>query len=268
MVFQSYALFPHLKVADNILFGLQVRKTAKSKQIKRLNEVAAMMGLTELLERKPAQLSGGQQQRVALARAVISGRKICLMDEPLSNLDAKLRAEMRREIRDLQQNLGLTMVYVTHDQVEAITMADQVVLLNAGRIEQVATPDQLYSHPETVFSARFIGTPAMNLINAEVLNANSGLTLPQGTIFGLRPEDTMLSANGAVPAKIISVEYLGADRLVSCRIGTEHLVARVPARDDLPADGNTALSWAQNAGHLFDAASGKRLPATPNLSQP
>ena len=140
MVFQSYALFPHLDVAENILFGLSVRRVAKAERAERLARVAAMMGLSTLLARKPAELSGGQQQRVALARAVISERPVCLMDEPLSNLDAKLRAEMRSEIRALQQRLGLTMVYVTHDQVEAMTMADRIVVMNAGRVEQVATP--------------------------------------------------------------------------------------------------------------------------------
>lgn len=259
MVFQSYALFPHLSVADNILFGLQVRKVAKAEQIERLKKVAAMMGLSQLLDRRPAQLSGGQQQRVALARAVIGERKVCLMDEPLSNLDAKLRAEMRQEIRNLQQNLGLTMVYVTHDQVEAITMADQVVLLNDGRIDQIAPPTEMYEKPDTLFAARFIGTPAMNLINAETLNDNSGLALPKGTVFGVRPEDVLLDTKGPVPAKVVAVEYLGADRLIACQIGNEQLLARAPARDELPGDGNITLTWKPNATHLFDAASGKRL---------
>ena len=259
MVFQSYALFPHLSVADNILFGLQVRKVLKPEQDVRLNKVASMMGLSELLERKPSQLSGGQQQRVALARAVISERKICLMDEPLSNLDAKLRAEMRQEIRNLQQNLGLTMVYVTHDQVEAITMADQVVLLNNGCIDQCASPAEMYEFPATLFAARFIGTPAMNLINSEIINQNSDLELPKNTVFGLRPEDVQLDENGHIFAKITAVEYLGADRLVSCQIGSDSLIARVPAREELPGDGNITLTWKAHAAHLFDAASGMRL---------
>lgn len=140
MVFQSYALFPHLNVAENILFGLSVRRVARTEQCERLDRVAEMLGLSDLLARRPAQLSGGQQQRVALARAVISDRPVCLMDEPLSNLDAKLRAEMRIEIRELQQRLGLTMVYVTHDQVEAMTMADQIVVMDKGRVQQVAPP--------------------------------------------------------------------------------------------------------------------------------
>ncbi len=166
MVFQSYALFPHLSVRENILFGVKVRREPAADHGKRLARVAELLGLAALLERKPSQLSGGQQQRVALGRAIIAETKVCLMDEPLSNLDAQLRQEMRREIRTLQQKLGITMVYVTHDQTEAMSMADQVVLLNAGRIEQDAPPAELYARPASVFAARFIGTPPMNIVAA------------------------------------------------------------------------------------------------------
>lgn len=205
MVFQSYALFPHLSVGENILFGLSVRRTPKPKQMERLQTVASMMGLDTLLARKPAQLSGGQQQRVALARAVISERPVCLMDEPLSNLDAKLRAEMRSEIRALQQRLGLTMVYVTHDQVEAMTMADQIVVMNTGRIEQVASPRELYSQPASTFVAGFIGTPPMNLLPR---NALPDISAPEGTAtIGIRPEDMALSGSGhRVRARVLDVE--------------------------------------------------------------
>ncbi|MBL1435429.1 MAG: ABC transporter ATP-binding protein [Rhodobacteraceae bacterium] len=257
MVFQSYALFPHLNVAENILFGLQVRKVPKAEQAARLQKTAGMMGLEKLLSRRPSQLSGGQQQRVALARAVIAERPICLMDEPLSNLDAKLRAEMRREIRDLQKNLGLTMVYVTHDQVEAITMADQVVLLNNGAVEQVATPGQMYDQPATTFAARFIGTPAMNLIKADTLNAHSQTIWPEGVIIGVRPEDVSVGITG-VSARVTAVEYLGADRLLTCQIGPEALIARISARDQLPGDGQILLKWPATSQHLFDANSGQR----------
>ena len=164
MVFQSYALFPHLSVAENILFGLKVRKVAAGEQRLRLAKTAETLGLSQLLERKPSQLSGGQQQRVALGRAIIAETQVCLMDEPLSNLDAQLRHDMRREIRALQQTLGVTMVYVTHDQTEAMSMADQVILLRAGRVEQDAAPADLYARPATVFAARFIGTPPMNIL--------------------------------------------------------------------------------------------------------
>ena len=167
MVFQSYALFPHLTVAENILFGLHVRRVPAADCRTRLARVAELLGLSPLLARKPSQLSGGQQQRVALGRAIINEAPVCLMDEPLSNLDAQLRAEMRLEIRALQRKLGITMVYVTHDQVEAMSMADRVILLNGGRIEQNGTPVELYEQPANTFVARFIGTPPMNLLTLE-----------------------------------------------------------------------------------------------------
>src|SRR3954462_8293480 len=176
MVFQSYALFPHLSVAENIVFGLRVRRVSRAERDERLRRVADIVGLSQLLERKPSQLSGGQRQRVALGRAIIAEARVCLMDEPLSNLDAKLRHEMRTEIRSLQQRLGITMVYVTHDQTEAMTMADRVVLMQDGRVEQNGTPDERYSRPATVFTARFMGTPPMNLLTRE------------RRLIGIRPE--------------------------------------------------------------------------------
>src|SRR5690606_3220945 len=187
MVFQSYALFPHLSVRENILFGLKVRKEPTAQYKRRLDKVAALLGLEHLLDRKPSQLSGGQQQRVALGRAVISEAPVCLMDEPLSNLDAQLRHDMRREIRALQQNLGITMVYVTHDQTEAMSMADQVVLMNGGRIEQNDSPDQLYGTPASEFSARFIGTPPMNVLRLD--DSTRSLLARTGSPAGQAPQD-------------------------------------------------------------------------------
>src|SRR5882757_9300544 len=175
MVFQSYALFPHLSVAENILFGLKVRNVPRPERDARLRRTCAILGLETLLDRKPSQLSGGQQQRVALGRAIVAQTQVCLMDEPLSNLDAQLRVEMRREIRSLQQRLGMTMLYVTHDQVEAMTMADQVVLMRNGRIEQDAAPAALYERPATIFAARFVGTPPMNVIPAALIPDNLGV---------------------------------------------------------------------------------------------
>ena len=189
MVFQNYALFPHLSVAENIGFGLSVRKTPAAESARRLREVAALLGLDALLDRKPSQLSGGQQQRVALGRALVAQAKVCLMDEPLSNLDAQLRQDMRRELRDLQRQLGLTVVYVTHDQTEAMSMADQVVLLNRGRIEQAGMPRELYARPATTFAARFIGTPAMNMVALED-GRIAGSDVPAGVraaTLGVRP---------------------------------------------------------------------------------
>src|SRR5690606_32473475 len=222
MVFQSYALFPHLSVRDNILFGLKVRKEPVAQHKPRLNKVAALLGLEKLLDRKPSQLSGGQQQRVALGRAVISEAPVCLMDEPLSNLDAQLRHEMRREIRALQQNLGITMVYVTHDQTEAMSMADQVVLMNGGCIEQNDSPDQLYGTPSSEFSARFIGTPPMNVLRLDdstrSLLARTGSPAGQApdaaVTLGIRPEHIRLDPAGLIPATVENVEYFGADSIV------------------------------------------------------
>jgi sn-glycerol 3-phosphate transport system ATP-binding protein len=198
MVFQSYALFPHLTVAENILFGLRVRKVVALERRRRLAKTAELLGLEALLQRKPSQLSGGQQQRVALARAIIAEAPLCLMDEPLSNLDAQLRHEMRREIRTLQQKLGMTMIYVTHDQNEAMSMADQVILLRDGRIEQDAPPAELYARPQTVFAARFIGTPPMNLVrladdpHGAVIAGSAGPVLlaasGNGLVWGLRSQ--------------------------------------------------------------------------------
>src|SRR5207247_6612482 len=198
MVFQSYALFPHLSVAENIVFGLRVRKIPAADLARRLARTADLLGLAGLLDRKPSQLSGGQQQRVALGRAFIAEAPVCLMDEPLSNLDAQLRQEMRQEIRGLQRELAITMVYVTHDQVEAMTMADRVILLSAGRIEQNGAPADLYETPANVFVARFIGTPPMNLLTLEsghdgaVIAGTAGpVVAPQeraGSTLGVRPE--------------------------------------------------------------------------------
>ena len=249
MVFQSYALFPHLSVAENIVFGLKVRGLPAAERRERLARVAELVGLTERLEHKPQQLSGGQRQRVALARAIVSENPICLMDEPLSNLDAQLRQEMRVEIRALQRRLGMTVLYVTHDQVEAMSMADHVILLRAGRIEQQGTPAELYARPATTFAARFIGTPAMNLVRLATIepDARAGLTL------GIRPEDIRLLANGGgVKARVSSAEYHGADTIVTARVGEESLVVRAPGEVKLAPGAEVRLDWERSATHRFD----------------
>ncbi len=264
MVFQSYALFPHLTVAENILFGLKVRNASAADQKKGLARVADLLGLQKLLERKPNQLSGGQQQRVALGRAIIAEQPVCLMDEPLSNLDAQLRNEMRREIRNLQQQLRMTMVYVTHDQAEAMSMADQVILLRDGRIEQDATPDELYARPASVFAARFIGTPPMNVITGTALAAASTawagrLGARAATLsIGIRPEDIRLDADGT-PAEVSGVEYLGADSVVTCTVGGEMLAVRAKGKLRGGAGDRLLLAWDDSAMHCFDRASGMRL---------
>jgi len=255
MVFQSYALFPHLNVAENIVFGLKVRKVPRAERAERLERVADLLGLSPYLDRKPAQLSGGQQQRVALGRAIIGEKPVCLMDEPLSNLDAKLRHEMRVEIRALQQQLGFTMVYVTHDQVEAITMADQVVLLNKGRLEQAATPRDLYAKPATPFAARFIGTPPMNLLPADAFETLSAA----GTLqLGIRPEAMRVRESGPIRARVRSVEYLGADTLADCLLGTTPFQVRLSGDSRVAPGEALSLGFDTADLHVFDAETGGR----------
>ena len=267
MVFQSYALFPHLSVAENIVFGLKVRGVAPADRAKRLQRVAGLLGLSKLLDRKPNQLSGGQQQRVALGRAIIAEAPVCLMDEPLSNLDAQLRAEMRQEIRHLQRALKITMVYVTHDQVEAMSMADRVILLSGGKIVQNGAPVDLYEAPADIFVARFIGTPPMNLLALEagargaVIAGTSGPVVGSmelaGAKLGVRPEHIKLGGDG-IEARLESVEYLGADSLLQCRVGAQALAVRIGGRVGLSAGDNARLSWAEGAQHFFDGATGAR----------
>jgi sn-glycerol 3-phosphate transport system ATP-binding protein len=257
MVFQNYALFPHLSVAGNITFGLSVRKVGADESARRLKETAELLGLAHLLERKPSQLSGGQQQRVALARALVAQAKVCLMDEPLSNLDAQLRQEMRTELRLLQQRLGLTVVYVTHDQAEAMSMADQVVLLNKGRIEQAATPRELYAQPATTFAASFIGTPAMNLLRLhDGQVAGSTVQAGPGEWLGVRPESVSFGAR--VPARVRSCEYLGADLIVHCAVGSETLTVRTHGAAEVAAGSEVALDWPEASAHRFDSE-GRRI---------
>jgi sn-glycerol 3-phosphate transport system ATP-binding protein len=265
MVFQSYALFPHLSVAENILFGLRVRGVPRAERDGRLKRAAEMLGLERLLDRKPAQLSGGQQQRVALGRAVVAETAVCLMDEPLSNLDAQLRGDMRREIRALQRRLGITMLYVTHDQVEAMTMADRVILMRAGHIEQNGTPASLYEQPETVFAARFIGAPAMNLLPAgmlakcpELLAGMPAGHAPEALIAGVRPESVALAQAG-LQARIIAAEYLGADTQVETRVGEETVIVRRSGRFAAPAGANIYLNGRPQDAHWFEASSHRRI---------
>jgi len=253
MVFQSYALFPHLSVAENIVFGLKVRKLPPAERRERLARVAELTGLTERLHHKPQQLSGGQRQRVALARAIVSQNPICLMDEPLSNLDAQLRHEMRVEIRALQRRLGMTVVYVTHDQVEAMSMADHVVLLREGRIEQEGTPAELYARPASTFAARFIGTPAMNLIPLHNIQpgAAAGLTA------GIRPEHIRIAENG-VSATVVTAEYHGADTIVTAQVNGSALLVRAPGQVDLAAGSQVRLGWEPAAVHIFNSEGRKQ----------
>lgn len=268
MVFQSYALFPHLDVAENIVFGLKVRGLNHAERDARLKKVAALVGLAQLLDRKPSQLSGGQRQRVALARAIVAENGVCLMDEPLSNLDAQLRHDMRTEIRALQTRLGITVVYVTHDQTEAMSMADQVILMREGRIEQAGTPEVLYTRPATTFAAKFIGTPPMNLLalqdgpgGAIIAGEPAAVVWPgrgEGLVLGVRPEHIRLKSEDGVPAEVVAADYHGADTVLAARIGTETVLIRTEGRYPGRLGERVGLGWDASALHRFDARSGFR----------
>jgi ABC-type sugar transport system ATPase subunit len=275
MVFQNYALYPHLDVAENIVFGLKVRKVPAAERERRLARAVDMLGLREYMARRPAQLSGGQRQRVALGRAIVGESRIVLMDEPLSNLDAKLRQQMREELRGLQRELGLTVVYVTHDQVEAMTMSDRVVVMRRGAIEQVAAPVDLYRFPATTTVAAFVGSPPMNLVAARI---EQGLAIATGApalrmpvagiaegrdvVLGIRPEHLRTQGGGiAVRGTARLVEYLGADTIVGLDIGIPgKLVARLPGLVAVGIGEALDLRVDPAEASVFDAATGARVP--------
>lgn len=254
MVFQNYALFPHLSVAENIVFGLRVRRVPSTELQTRLKKVLDLLSLTAYQERKPGQLSGGQQQRVALARALVADSRLCLMDEPLSNLDAQLRQEMRHELRALQLKLGLSVVYVTHDQTEAMSMADRVVLLNGGRVEQIATPFEIYQRPGTLFAAQFIGSARMNILELEqgrIAGSSVAVTPPARAVrLGLRPEDIVLGSGSSFVVE--KTEFTGADLLLHARVGSQMLAVRAQGKHALAVQGEVQLSWNPLNLHWFD----------------
>lgn len=273
MVFQSYALFPHLNVSENVSFGLTVRRVPRAERERRVAEALATTGLTGLEARRPAQLSGGQRQRVALARAIVGGHSLCLMDEPLSNLDAKLRHSVRLELRALQRRLGITVIYVTHDQTEAMGMADRIVLMNAGRIEQCGSPESLYKTPRSTFVATFIGSPPMVLFpEASVpagLRHDAAHSISSGTgVFGIRPEDLVITSPGehAISGTVTALEFQGAESYVYVTtVRGEQVVVRNEQKASSPTlvEGQTiGLTWSPDAGHLFDSTTGQRLNRT------
>jgi multiple sugar transport system ATP-binding protein len=284
MVFQNYALYPHMTVAENLGFGLKLRGATKGEIGTRVEEAARMLELGTLLDRKPAALSGGQRQRVALGRALVRHPQVFLLDEPLSNLDAKLRAGMRVEIARLHRQIGATMVYVTHDQVEAMTLGQRIVVLKDGHVQQIDTPMALYERPANLFVATFLGSPAMNVLHGRLVRADGlsldlgeGLRIPLGThepipgawlskdiAIGIRPEHLLPAGEGAPSfAPVIEmVEALGNETLVNLRLGPQPLVARVPPREMPPPGSSMPLSVAPGRWHAFDTVTGERLAPT------
>ena len=291
MVFQSYALYPHLSVRKNLAFPLSVRGRSKAEIAERVQEAAESVEIDHLLDRKPKELSGGQRQRVAVARALVREPQAFLMDEPLSNLDAKLRTATRQELAALHRRLGATFVYVTHDQVEAMTMATKIALLNGGKLEQYGTPEELYDRPSSVFAAGFLGSPAMNLVDANlttseghitVLAPSLGATLWAGEtpdrpiVLGVRPEHLTVHAWGteaAAPAAGVAlrgtvelVENLGREQLVHCRVEQTRVTVACPREASWAIGEQVVLAAPAERVHLFDRESGRRLEWQPDAA--
>jgi len=279
MVFQSYALYPHMTVAGNIAYPLRVRQVPRQEIPSRVQKVAALLGIGELLERRPKELSGGQRQRVALARAIVRQPRVFLMDEPLSNLDAKLRLYMRRELKRLQYELGTTTLYVTHDQAEAMTLAHRVAVMDAGKLQQFDTPLNIYQRPANKFVAGFMGSPSMNFLDGRIDHAarkfvSQGLALDLGgqvlarlrsaenVTLGVRPEDVRLSVTefaGGIPAGIYVTEALGNETFASLNLGDGKIIARADPAVNLDIEAKVWVSFDEAKFHFFDAASGNRL---------
>jgi multiple sugar transport system ATP-binding protein len=277
MVFQNYALYPHMTVADNMAFSMTLRGAPKPEIDARVNRAAEILGLVPLLARYPRQLSGGQRQRVAMGRAIVRDPQVFLFDEPLSNLDAKLRVQMRTEIKELHQRLKTTTIYVTHDQIEAMTMADKIVVMHDGRVEQIGAPLDLYDRPKNLFVAGFIGSPAMNFLTG-TLRANGSLyfegsdgtrlplgSLPAGNdgrpaVYGVRPEHFTLADDGA-DAEIVLIEPTGAEIQVVARMGGGEVIAAFRERHPFKPGDKVRLKPEPRLAHLFDAGTGQRLNA-------
>jgi multiple sugar transport system ATP-binding protein len=261
MVFQSYALYPHLTVRANIGFPLDVAGVARAEIARRVGETAERLGLVALLDRKPAQLSGGQRQRVALGRALVRRPKAFLLDEPLSNLDAALRTQMRGELKKLHESLRATFLYVTHDQAEAMTLSDRVVVLSRGTVQQIAPPRELYARPKNVFVAGFFGSPPINLVPPDAL----GLAPREGVVAGVRPEDVRLGAGpapeGAVTGRVYLVEPMGAECWITVERGDARIVARAPASFAGHTGETVWIAVERERALLFDARGGERIEA-------
>ncbi|KQR77648.1 ABC transporter ATP-binding protein [Rhizobium sp. Leaf341] len=273
MVFQNYALYPHMTVEENMAFSLTLAGASKEEKQRKVREAAEILGLQPLLQRKPKALSGGQRQRVAMGRSIVRNPQVFLFDEPLSNLDAKLRVQMRGEIKRLHRRLGTTMVYVTHDQVEAMTMADRIVVMQAGRIEQIGTPLELYDRPANAFVAQFIGSPAMNLFAATaqggalVLEGGvpTGLAAPAGAqdgqplLIGKRPEEISIGTGEGMQALVENIEPTGSETFIELTANGQHITAVLRERPQFDVGSRQTVSLLRGAVHLFDAKSGRRV---------
>jgi len=253
MVFQNYALYPHMSVYENMAYGLKIAKVPVSEIRTRVNKAAAILELSHLLQRKPRELSGGQRQRVAMGRAIVRQPQVFLFDEPLSNLDAKLRAQTRLEIKKLHRELGITSLFVTHDQVEAMTLAQRMIVMNSGHMEQFGTPEEVYNRPASTFVASFIGSPPMNLLR-------HAPGTPEGRILGIRPEHLQLTPGQGWSLQVDTVELLGAERLVHARMGQEAITLRLDESVIAPAPGQRfEASPRPDKLHQFDAQTGLRV---------
>ena len=253
MVFQNYALYPHMSVFDNMAYGLKIAKRPMEEIKARVDKAASILELSHLLQRKPRELSGGQRQRVAMGRAIVRQPQVFLFDEPLSNLDAKLRAQTRLEIQKLHRELGITSLFVTHDQVEAMTLAQRMIVMNGGHMEQFGTPEEVYNRPASTFVASFIGSPPMNLLQ-------HAPGTPAGQILGIRPEHLDITASGGWTLTVDTVELLGAERLVHARLGDETLTLRVDESVTPPQPGSTFQATPRaDRVHGFDVATQKRI---------
>ena len=251
MVFQSYALYPHMNVYENMSFGLKTEKLEKNEIDKKVKDAAKTLQIEDLLERKPRQLSGGQRQRVAIGRAITRSPKLFLFDEPLSNLDAALRSEMRVEISKLHKQLNTNMIYVTHDQIEAMTLADKIVILNNGNVEQVGTPDEIYNNPSNIFVAEFIGVPKMNILNNGIESLLKNLNLKPETYLGIRPEHILANGNGEIKLdiKVDLIENLGFEKIIYATFKGQEL--RIKTSDNI-SQNLKQISFSKNKIFLFD----------------
>jgi multiple sugar transport system ATP-binding protein len=258
MVFQNYALYPHKTVAQNMAFALKLRGADQAVIAERVRRAAEILDLGPYLDRYPRQLSGGQRQRVAMGRAIVRDPKVFLFDEPLSNLDAKLRVQMRAEIKELHQRLKTTTIYVTHDQIEAMTMADKIVVMQAGRIEQMGAPLELFDRPVNVFVAGFIGSPSMNMLKGKVEGGSVMVSEGQEVLYGVRPEHFEIAEDG-LPARISVVEPTGSETTVVLRFGESEIVALFRERHDFKPGETLHLKPRKDLVHLFDPQSGRRI---------